>query len=41
MKNYVKLVENECYMILLSKLDGRTYLYNKSTGEIKLRPYWE
>lgn len=38
---YVIIAEREEYVLLLSKEDGRTYTYNKKTGEITLRPYWE
>ena len=40
-KIYVVISEDEESILLLNKMDGRTYLYNKSTGEITVRPYWE
>ena len=41
LQNYIKIKEVEEGTILLSKLDGRTYLFNRETGEITLRPYWK
>lgn len=38
---YIVLIETEDYILLLNKEDGRTYSYDKKTGEITLRPYWE
>ena len=38
---YVVIIELEDKVILLSKVDGKTYSYDKKTGEITLRPYWE
>ena len=38
---YIIIAEVENYLVLLNKKDGRTYSYNKITGEITLRPYWE
>ena len=38
---YTVINETEEYVLLLNKEDGRTYLYDKKTGEITLRPYWE
>lgn len=41
LRDYVKLLETEKYVILLYTKDGRTYSYDKETGEIKLRDYWD
>lgn len=39
--DYVKISEDNDYILLLSLKDGRTYLYVKYTDEIILRPYWK
>lgn len=41
MENFIKIIEDENTILLLSKVDGRTYLYDKKTGKITLRPYWD
>lgn len=38
---YTVIAEFEEYVLLLNKEDGRTYSYDKKTGKITLRPYWE
>ena len=38
---FTVIAEFEEYVLLLNKKDGRTYSYDKKTGKITLRPYWE